>query len=174
MFEKGACIVYGNTGVCLVEEVGPISGISGSHPDRVYYKLTPVRAGGTIYIPVDSKVFMRPVMTKKEADALICQMPDISESVCNSRDQRVLNEHYKASLQMHSCEELVRLIKSVYMKNRRLISNGKKVGKTDLEYRKKAEALLYDELSVALEIPFEKVKSYVEEKVRGQQTEGSQ
>lgn len=67
---------------------------------------------------------------------------------------------------MHSCEELVRLIKSVYVKNRRLIKSGKKVGKTDLEYRKKAENLLYDELSVSLEVPFEQVKRYVENQVK--------
>lgn len=171
MFEKGACIVYGNTGVCRVEDIGPIVGISGSYPERVYYKLTPVRTGGTIYIPVDSKVFMRRVMTKEEANDLISQMPKIHEEICNSRDQRILNEHYKASLRMHSCEELVRLIKSVYVKNRRLIQNGKKVGKTDLEYRKKAETLLYDELSVSLELPFEKVKGYVEDQVKMLQKE---
>ena len=166
MFEKGTCIVYGTTGVCRVEEIGPIKGISGSDPGKVYYKLKSVRSGGTIYIPVDSKVFMRRVMTKQEADDLIHQMPSISEEVCNSRDQRILNEHYKASLRMHSCEELVRLIKSVYVKNRRLIKSGKKVGKTDLEYRKKAENLLYDELSVSLEVPFEQVKRYVENQVK--------
>ena len=67
---------------------------------------------------------------------------------------------------MHSYEVLVRLIKSVYVKNRRLIKSGKKVGKTDLEYRKKAENLLYDELSVSLEVPFEQVKRYVENQVK--------
>ena len=66
MFEKGTCIVYGTIGVCRVEEIGPIKGISGSDPGKVYYKLKPVRSGGTIYIPVDSKVFMRRVMTKQE------------------------------------------------------------------------------------------------------------
>lgn len=166
MFEKGDCIVYGTTGVCRVEDIGPIDGISGSDPEKVYYKLKPVRTGGTIYIPVDGKVFMRRVMTKQEADHLIHQMPSIDEEVCNSRDQRILNEHYKASLRTHSCEELVKLIKSVYVKNRRLIKNGKKVGKTDLEYRKKAEALLYDELSVSLELPYDQVKKYVESQVR--------
>ncbi len=165
MFEKGTCIVYGNTGVCRVEEIGPIHGISGSDPEKVYYRLKPVRTGGTIYAPVDTKVFMRRVMTRQEADELIRQMPSISEEVCSSKDQRILNEHYKASLRTHSCEELVRLIKSVYAKNRRLIQKGKKVGKTDVEYRKKAEALLYDELSVSLEVPFEKVKAYVQAQV---------
>ena len=171
MFEKGACIVYGNTGVCRVEEIGPLSNIRGSHPGKIYYKLSPIRTGGTIYIPVDSDMFMRPVMTREEADALIWRMPKICERVCSSRDQRVLNEHYKASLRTHSCEELVRLIKSVYVKNRRLIKNGKKAGRTDLEYRKKAEMLLYEELGVALGIPFEEVKEYIVEQVKKMQKE---
>ena len=172
MFEIGTCIVYGTIGVCRVESIGALSGITGSDPKRIYYKLTPVRTGGTIYIPVDSKMFMRPVITRQEADALIRQMPYICERVCSSRDQRTLNEHYKASIRAHSCEELVRLIKSVYVKNRRLIQSGKKAGKTDLEYRKKAETLLYEELSVALDLSVEEVKSYVEKRVEKARHEG--
>ena len=74
-------------------------------------------------------------------------------------------------MRTHSCEELVRLIKSVHVKNRRLIKSGKKAGKTDLEYRKKAEMLLWEELGVALGIPFEEVKEYVVEQVKKIQKE---
>ena len=47
----------------------------------------------------------------------------------------------------------------------------KKAGKTDLEYRKKAEMLLYEELGVALGIPFEEVKEYIVEQVKKMQKE---
>ena len=77
MFQKGDLIVYGNTGICRVEEVGTPESLPGVDKEKLYYKLVPVRSASTIYTPVDTSVFMRPVMTKEAADHLIDRIPEI-------------------------------------------------------------------------------------------------
>lgn len=165
MFEKGTWVIYGNTGVCRIEDIGRFTDVPVSDTEKDYYKLISLRNGGKIYIPVDTSVFMRPVISSQEAHELISQMSEIAEIICDSKNQKTLNEHYQAALQMHTCEELVRVIKSVYSKGQNSSSNGKKLGKTDQEYGKRAEELLYEELSVALDIPYDRVQSYIKQEI---------
>ena len=42
--------------------------------------------GGTIRIPVDSKVFMRPVISRQEAEALIDAIPGMHAEACHERN----------------------------------------------------------------------------------------
>ena len=77
MFQKGDLIVYGNMGVCRVEAVEAPAGLPGAGEKKLYYKLDPVYEIGTVYIPVDAKVFMRPILTHAQAEALIGRIPEI-------------------------------------------------------------------------------------------------
>ena len=85
MYQVGELIVYGGTGVCRVEAVetpqqrGPEAG-------RQYYLLKPLYQDGTIRIPVDSKVFMRPVISRQEAEALIDAIPGMHAEACHERN----------------------------------------------------------------------------------------
>lgn len=167
MFEKGSLLIYDTVGVCRVEDIGIPSGIPVSDKEKKYYKLAPVFGSGTIYIPVDTKVFMRPVITKDEAETLLAKIPEIREDLCDTRNQKVLEDHYKASFQSHECEDLVQLIKTVYLKKQNLERNGKKTGKTDQQYMKRAQGLLHEELSIALGIPVEEVEEYITRVVEG-------
>ena len=78
---------------------------------------------------------------------------------------RALGEKYKGCLDTHRCEDLVRLIKTVYRKEKRLEENGKKLAKTEREYSKLAKELLHREFSMALEVPYDEVENYITEKV---------
>ena len=73
----------------------------------------------------------------------------------------MLAEKYKLTIKTHECEELIRLIKTVYYRSQDMINQGKKPGQTDIQYMKQAEELLYGELSIALEIPLSEVKNYI-------------
>lgn len=168
MFEKGSLMIYDTTGVCRVLDIGVPAGLPVANKNKEYYKLAPVFGSGTIYIPVDTKVFMRPVISKSEAENLIRKIPEIREDFCETHNQKVLEDHYKASLMSHECEDLIQLIKTVYVKKRNLERAGKKTGKTDTQYMKRAKALLYEELSIALEIPVEEVEDYITKAVEGQ------
>ena len=76
MFKVGDYVVYGNSGVCRVEDICPIS--IGSN-DKDYYTLVPVYGRNSrLYTVVNSdKVVIRPIMTKQESDALIDEMENI-------------------------------------------------------------------------------------------------
>lgn len=167
MFEKGSLVVYSTNGVYRVEDIGAPPDSSISHKERLYYRLVPLHGKGTTYIPTDTKVFIRPVMTKEEARSLIAKIPQVQEDICTSRIQRVLAEQYQASLDSHKNEDLVRLIKTVYKKNLQLVQYGKRLCRTDEQYRRKAEELLYGELSAALDIPYESVEDYIRQEIDG-------
>ena len=127
MYQVGELIVYGGTGVCRVEAVetpqqrGPEAG-------RQYYLLKPLYQDGTIRIPVDSKVFMRPVISRQEAEALINAIPGMHAEACHERNFTQLAARFM----------------------------------------KRAETLLYGELSVALGIPFEEVQPYISSRIASQ------
>ena len=162
MFQKGEYIMYGNIGVCQVEDVGAPSHISAAEPGRLYYTLRPVYQTGIIYIPTDTKIFMRPLLKKEEVLELIERIPEIKEEQIEGRNLRVLSDHYEASFRTHACEDLIQLIKTIYVKGRNVRQNGRQLGQTDQRYFKRAEELLYGEFAVALEMPFEKVKPHLE------------
>ncbi|MGN1031049.1 MAG: CarD family transcriptional regulator [Butyricicoccaceae bacterium] len=163
MFQKGKLIVYGNTGVCRVDEIGTPQGISDT--EQQYYTLTPLFGSGTIYIPVDSPVFMRPVLTHEQVDTLIEHFPQISAEGYAGRDMRTISDYYRSHLQSHKCEDLVHVMKALYTKSRTLARQGKRLGSMEEQYKKRAEELLYGEFSVALDIPYEEVEPYIKRRI---------
>lgn len=160
MFSKNELIIYNNEGVCRVDDICPLKEMTNS--DRLYYKLSPIYGKGSIFIPVDTKVFMRPVITKTEALNLISKIPEIESKELNNCNQKQLTEQYRSSLFSHDCEDLVRLIKTVYFKSKKQAEKGKKPSQTDQRYMKRAEELLNGELAVALDIKYEDVPEYIE------------
>lgn len=165
MFQKGDYIIYGNTGVCQVEDICTPDGISAASNDKLYYRLTPVYGQGTIYIPVDTSIYMRPVISREQALQLISDIPAIQADTFCSRDQRILAEHYKEKIHSHECETLIQLIKTLYQKTQTVTKQRKRPCQTDLQYMKKAEELLHGEISVALGIPLEKVPDYISQTI---------
>ena len=117
MYEIGQLIVYGNEGVCRVEEIGTPK-ISGVDKHRDYYTLAPIYREGKVFTPVDSKVFMRPVITREEALALIDRIPQMTAEVYENSNLRFLNEHYQQCIQNYTCADLLQLIKDVRAKRR--------------------------------------------------------
>lgn len=161
MYQKGALIVYGSSGVCRVEDIGPLKGAGGVREKREYYTLSPVFGSGVIYIPADTGIFMRPVLTKQQVDELIDRIPALEEKECDLSNLRQLTEHYHAAFESHQCEDLLRLIKALYQRGQNTMKQGRRVGLTEMKYRKHAEELVHGEFSVALGIPYEEVPEYI-------------
>ena len=120
MYEAGALIVYGGVGICRVEDVGKLAHpIPGQDKNRPYYTLSPLREGGVVYTPVDTTVFMRPVMSRQEAEQLLENLPQVSELELDSVDYRQLADNYRAVLHTYRMEDLLRLLKTVWLRRRR-------------------------------------------------------
>lgn len=160
MFEVGELIMCGGHGVCRV------TAITGNPVDKMdkkrkYYILEPVfEKGSTIYTPVDNeKVVMRKIMDEKDAKMLISMIPDI-ETVW-VKEEKAREQIYKDAIQTYDCHSLVQIIKTLYLRMQDRLQQGKKVLSSDEYYFKKAEELLYSEMSLALSIPKENVEEYI-------------
>ena len=164
MYQVGDLIVYGAEGVCKVVSIGPLA-IRGAQRGLEYYTLSPLYREGTIFTPVDTTVYTRPIMTKEAADALIAQIPEIPEEVYENSNPRVLNEHYQAYLKSYDCVDLIRLIRAIYAKGRNAAEKGRHLGQVDERTIKRAEDMLHGELAAALEIPVDQVKDYIASRV---------
>ena len=149
MFEIGEYIVYGNNGVCKVENIGKLD-MKGENRDRLYYWLTPVYGQGSkIYSPVDNqKTVMRKVLTKEEAEKLTDEIDEIETLWIVDEKQR--EAAYKKAMYSVDCRSLLQIIKTVYLRKEERVKQGKKVTATDERYFKLAEDKLYQELAVPL------------------------
>lgn len=167
MFQSGQMIMYGRSGVCEILKIAPLAGSDNS--DQLYYTLQPVFSTETIYAPVQGKVFMRPIISKCEADDLLAQACELEENVCTERNLGLLREHYETAINSRENLELLRLIKSVRMKGQQAVEAGRKPGQLDQQYMKRAEDLLYGELSVVLDIPRDEVVDEIVRRVESVQ-----
>ena len=96
MFSIGEKVMYGGTGVCVVEEITSVK-FSASQPGKRYYLLRPMYQTGTIQTPADSgKVPIRPVMNRSEAEAVIDAMPTVPAEICTEKNLSALR-NYKAA-----------------------------------------------------------------------------
>jgi CarD family transcriptional regulator len=165
-FQPGQLVVYGSSGVYRVAAQGPLRHIRGCDPEKSYYTLTSLHRRDTVYIPVGSGAFMRPLMDRKAAGDLLARAGSISGEICPSSDLTAIRQHYHRILETHNCQELIGLIQAVNAKERQLAKAGKHVGKTDQDYKKKAESLVCEELSAALELPLEEAQALLKRSLR--------
>ena len=161
MYSVGEKIVYGGTGVCVVEDITSHR-FSDMEQPRTDYVLRPLYQSGTIKTPVDStKIPIRRVMTRTEAEKLVDSIPDISAVICYEKNLSALRNYYQQQLSTFDCVDLIRMTKSIYAKKKDVESRQKKIGMTDEKFLRRAEDLLFGELAVALEISRESVKDYI-------------
>lgn len=165
MFEVGQLIVYGNTGVCRVKEITTMD--FDEEEGRLYYKLEPLFQDCSIATPADNpKVFMRPILTREEAEQLIDTIPTREVEAFHSHTLREVAEHYEAAINAHDCAELVELTMSIYAKKKYVERHNRKFGSVDEHFMKRAEELLFGELSASLGIPKEQVPKYIAQRIK--------
>jgi CarD family transcriptional regulator len=64
-------------------------------------------------------------------------------------------------MKSNSCHELVKVIKTIYIRKQKRTEAGRKVTAVDAKYFRLAEDSLYGELAVALEIPKKEVEDFI-------------
>jgi len=168
VFGIGEFVVCGNKGVCSVENITTLN-ISGVDKDRKYYILKPLyMAGSTVYVPVDSpKESMRSVFTREEAENLIRNIPEIE--LLHIVNDKLSEQTYKECLKENNPVELVRIIKTIYLRKQKRIEAGRKITAVDAKYFHIAEDGLYGELAVALDMSRSDVEGYITEVIDGKE-----
>ena len=166
MFGIGDFVICGNKGVCEVENITTLN-ISGVDKEREYYILKPLyMSGSTVYLPVDSpKESMRKVLRREEAEKLIRAIPEIPLLVITN--DKLSEQAYKDCIKTNDCEDLVKLIKTIYTRKQKRLKAGRKVTAVDAKYFHMAEENLYGELAVALNISRKEVEGYIVEAIDG-------
>ena len=164
MFKKGDLIIYGNIGICRVDDISTRE-FSGADEGKLFYSLKPLFQDCDISTPVDNNVFMRPVISRQEAEKLIDMIPSIEPEPYYTRVIRELTDHYEQYMSTHDCKDLIELVMSIYEKKQQIESSNRKFGEVDKNFLNRAESLLHEEFSVALGIPKEKVQNYIAERI---------
>ena len=164
MFEIGAYVVYGNTGVCRIDDITTLD-MPGTNADRQYYVMSSVRnQGRKDYLPVDNtKVVLRSVITRDEALALIEMIPTIEPLIVES--DKLREERYKEISRKSDCKSWISIIKTIYARKQERIARGKKVTTTDERYYRMAAEQLYGELAFALEKDVDEVEQAVMDRI---------
>lgn len=159
MFQPNDYVVYGRSGVCVVEGTERIGG-------QDFYCLRSLYQGCRIKTPVNGKNPIRPVISKAEADALIDRIPSMETRTVSAGNTRDLSAKYRASILSQECEELIELTMTIYAKKQEAQRAKKKLSATDQAFLKEGEGLLFGELSVALGIPFDEVQHYIKNRLK--------
>ena len=168
-FQEGDLIVYGTTGVCRVDSVMEPDFQASRHGfdrERKYYVLKPLYRTETIYVPTDNeKVFMRPVISREEAERLIDMIPTITAEAIHADSLQELRNYYRSATTNYDCEDLIELTMSIYAKKKSMESQNKKFGEVDGKAMKQAEDMLYGEFAVALDMEKSRVPDYISKRV---------
>ncbi len=156
VYPSGTLVVYAGTGVCRVTSVDVPPGQS-----KPFYTLSPLYGTEVIFVPVDTHAYLRPVFTRPEAEDFIRRIPSLPELALSGGNLQLLSRQYQACLQSHEPADLARLIKTTCHKDAAAREQGKRPGKLEETYRRRAEELLYGELAVSLGISRDKVPQQI-------------
>lgn len=159
MFKVNDYIMYGLTGVCQVVDITKESFIDNLQKE--YYVLKYIYDNDTIIkIPTDNeKISMRKLLSKEDMSTLINSIPN-SETIWIDNDRK-RNEEFKSILKTGDIENLVKLIRSIYLDKEYKQSIGKKLYKVDDEIMQTAERLLNEEFATILNISPDEVATYI-------------
>lgn len=117
-----------------------------------------------ISVPIDNKNgYLRKLLTKKEVDELIKEIKNID---IIDTDIKNIEIEYRNLLHTLDHKNLIKIIKTTYLRNKQRIESKRSIGEKDKEYFNKAEEYLYNEFSVVLGKSYDGAKEYVINKVR--------
>lgn len=164
MFKIGEYVVHGRNGVCKIDDITQLK-ISGADKDKLYYVLVPMKSEQSkVFYPVDNdKVVMRAVVSRDEAENIVSEIKEIEPLWIDN--ERLREAKYKEAIGTCDCVEWIRIIKTLYLRNKERIEQGKKVTYIDDRYLKEAKENLYEEFSIALNIEKNSVEQYINEHI---------
>lgn len=73
----------------------------------------------------------------------------------------MIENEYKRLIDSGNFEDLIKIIKTTYLRNKERIDNKKKMSDKDNIYFEKAERYLYNEIATVFNMSYEEAKNYV-------------
>lgn len=156
IYKIGDNLVY-KKDVCEVIEIK-----EHDFKDLTYYVLRPIFDKSLkIQVPIDNN-FIRDIISKKELNRIIDEIPNVD--LIDIEDKQLENE-YKKLINSDDYLDLVKIIKTTYIRNKQREENKKKISDKDKHYFDLAEKYLYGEFSVVLNKTIDETKDYIINKV---------
>ncbi len=162
MYKKGDVIVYGKSGVCIVDDICEVEfGIEG-----LCYKLRPYDdQQNAIYVSVDNdKIMMRDVISAEKARDIIDQMGECPAIFPKNDKERA--ELVKETLNSEDMSKWMQLLKGLYIEREKRLRMRKSLKYKDEKVFNFLENFIMGELSVALDIPKYKIYDMIAEKIK--------
>ena len=162
-YQVGDMILYGTQGVCRIAEIAERD-FSGN--SMLYYILKPVfDERSTLYVPVYGEAAdkLRRILSVPEVYKLIKAMPD--EDTIWIENEAVRRKKHKEIISQGDRQELDKLIKTIYLHDKKQKAIGKKLHVADERFMKDAEKILYDEFAYVLNIEPDQVVTFITEEI---------
>ena len=165
IYQVDDTVLYGTNGVCRVAEIVP-KNFGGKITE--YYVLRPIRnSHNTIYVPVQNQALaskMRRVLSPEEIYALIQAMPEVNALWYEDENER--KEKFREIITRGDRQELIRVMKALYLHQREQQARGKKLHLADERFFKEAEKMLYEEFAIVLNMEPEQVVPLILEQIQ--------
>ena len=164
-FKVGDNIVYAGSGVCQIDAIKDIS-FFREKPQK-YYVLKPlfVRQSQVLYVPLDNKAQVeriRPVLSKKEAMALIDKLPyDKLEWIDDRNDRK---DAFADIIVNGSREDILSMIHLIKSHAAKLSVEGKHLNAQDERALNDAKVRMNNEIALALDLQPDQVTELIHEK----------
>ena len=153
-------VMYGTTGVCIVESVEQKK-IGREVKD--YYVLKPVsQATSTVFLPADNEKLLakvRNVLTADEVKGIISEISSLEDIwVENDAERRLKFNEIISSGDRKVCLVLLR---TLHHRQAELSTKGKRLHIADERVLKEAQRLIHDEFSIALDMKSDEIGPFL-------------
>lgn len=160
----GTYVLYGKTGVCMVQEQ---KAIKMGKESALYYVLNPVSDGrSSVFVPCDNAALVakiQPLMTREEIDLLLSDADEERLEWCDDRNSRMA--HYRSVINSGDRRLLIRTICCLFRKKHEKQEMGKRLSSMDEATLQECMRLIDEEFSMVLGIPSSEVVNYILERI---------
>ena len=164
MYSIGDMVMYGSFGICKVTAIEKRD-LTGE--EQEYYILKHINSDKNIfYVPTNNEAALsklHPICSKAEVDELISHIN--SEKLIWIDNDIKRKEEYSRIIKDADKHEIIRLIKTLYLRRKELAVIGRKLRSTDENYLSLAENMLFEEFAYALDIDKSEVVVYIEKHI---------
>lgn len=166
MYSVGDIVFYSSTGVCAVKDIGKpdLQGLPG---DIDYYTLQPLSQNHRemIYVPVNTKAFMRYAITEQQAKEYMDCIKDIKPVFPQTRNPKGISDFYSRLIQSYDCKKLLQVIVSLTVKKRECQAKNKNLNQTQTIFLKRAGEMIYNEFALALNVSGEQIEQMIDNEI---------
>lgn len=160
----GTYVLYGKTGVCLVQEQKIIK---MGRESGLYYVLSPISDGrSSVFVPCDNAELvarMRPLLTHTEIDTLLSDADAERQLWIDDRNER--SALYRRVTAEGDRRLLIRVICCLFRKKHERQEMGKRLSMMDESALQECMRLIDEEFSLVLDIPRDEVVNYILERI---------